>query len=165
MNKEKDPENEKPIIDAIDNGIVIDHIPPGEVWKVVKILRVDEYSDGKVSLGDGYESSQVIGGRKGILKIEGQYLSTEQLNTLALLSGENPGITVNFIKGGKITQKFHTEIPKILEDVVKCPNTNCVSNDEPQNIPSRVYYSLESGFRCHYCDRAFGREHLDLKIG
>ena len=44
------------IIGYIQDGIVIDHIPRGNVWEIAEILGVNNLEIGRTSLGDGYVS-------------------------------------------------------------------------------------------------------------
>ena len=97
----------KRIIGEIDDGIVIDHIPQGIVWKVARILRVDSLK-AKVSLGDGYDSSK-LQGPKGILKIQRLELTQYELDVIALVA---PDATINIIKNGKVSKKGNAVIPK-----------------------------------------------------
>ena len=45
------------VVSAIENGTVIDHIPAGEVYKVVKILNLDMYED-EVLIGTNLSSKK-----------------------------------------------------------------------------------------------------------
>jgi aspartate carbamoyltransferase regulatory subunit len=152
-------EKEKRKIDPIERGIVIDHIPAGKVWEIVDILGVRNYSEGKVSIGEGYESSKC--GKKGILKIEGKHLSPLQLNLIALVSED---ISVSFISGGNVNEKFKVKIPESLVGLVVCPNSNCISNYQQENVPSKIHYNPDIGFSCHYCEREFDKEQLEIKV-
>jgi aspartate carbamoyltransferase regulatory subunit len=145
------------VIGYIENGIVIDHIPVGEVWKVAELLGVSNKRDGRVSIGDRYESKKI--GKKGILKVEGINLYRKQLNLIALIA-ENA--TVSEIKDGKVNKKYDIKIPEVLEGIIKCPNLGCISNDEYQKIDSLIKYNPEKGFLCHYCGREFGKDELVL---
>jgi aspartate carbamoyltransferase regulatory subunit len=147
------------IIGYIENGIVIDHIPVGQVWKVAELLGVSDKKAGRISIGDGYESKKI--GKKGIIKVEDINLVRKQLNLIALVA-ENA--TVSEIKGGKIHKKFEIKIPEALEGIVKCPNLGCISNDEYQKIDSFIHYDSHLGFACNYCEREFGIGELVLII-
>jgi aspartate carbamoyltransferase regulatory subunit len=147
------------IIGYIENGIVIDHIPVGQVWKVAELLGVSYKRAGRISIGDGYESKKI--GRKGIIKVEDINLGRKQLNLIALVA-ENA--TVSEILEGKIHKKFEIKIPEVLEGIVRCPNRGCISNDERQKVDSFIKYASKRGFSCNYCEREFGREELVLII-
>jgi aspartate carbamoyltransferase regulatory subunit len=148
-------------IGHIQNGVVIDHIPQGDVWKVAKILRVDEHREGRVSLGDGYESGKSKG-LKGVLKIEGRNLSEFELNLVALIA---PNATISVVREGVVypEDKRKAKIPSELKGVVFCPNSDCVTNVSKEKISPMVHYDESSSlFKCHYCEEIFSREKLIL---
>jgi aspartate carbamoyltransferase regulatory subunit len=147
--------NENRIMGRIENGIAIDHVPLGKIWKIAELLGIGKEREGRVSLGDGYESSKV--GKKGVLKIEGATISDYQLNLIALVAKD---ATVSIIINGEVKKKIKAEIPDILRGVVKCPNPNCISNDKHEKIEPFVRYNSEKGFNCHYCNREFGEEEV-----
>lgn len=157
-------DKEKRIIGYIERGIVIDHIPTGKIWEIVDILGVPNYLDGRVSLGEGYlghDKRTNQEKRKGILKIEGKYLSPSQLNLIALISEE---VSVSFISEGKVKDKFKVKIPKLLESLVVCPNSNCITNNKDEGVLSKIHYDCNKGYRCHYCEREFNEDELELKV-
>ena len=145
---------ENRIIGYIENGISIDHIPLGKVWKIAELLGITKEREGRVSLGDGYKSSKI--GKKGVLKIERASLSDYQLNLIALIAKD---ATVSIIKNGEVIKKIKAEIPDLLKGVIRCPNLNCVSNDKHEKIESFIHYT-EKKFMCHYCNHEF----LKIKI-
>lgn len=147
------------IIGYIESGIVIDHISRGKVWKIAEILGVDRQTKGRISLGDGYETKK-NGEVKGVIKIEGINLSNKQLNLIALVA-ENA--TVNLVKNGKIEKKFQVEIPRLLENIVSCPNFGCISNNSYEQVYSKINYNLNKKiFSCFYCIEEFNGN--DLKF-
>jgi len=146
------------IIGYIENGIAIDHIPLGKVWKIAELLGIGEEREGRVSLGDGYESSKI--GKKGILKIERASISEYQLNLIALVAKD---VVVSIIVDGKVQKKIKAEIPQILRGIVLCPNANCVSNDGHEKIDSFIHFDSNKGFRCHYCSREFQKDELKYR--
>lgn len=143
------------IMGFIEDGTVIDHIPEGLVFQIGLLLGVDKMRDGRVSLGDGYDSKQTRTGKKGILKIEGFQLDDYQLNLVALVARD---VTINTVRNGQVRpeDKKHVEIPNFLEDVVMCVNPGCVSNNEYEQLKYRINYDSERGlFTCEYCDTQF----------
>lgn len=145
------------IIGYIEEGIVIDHIPLGRVWKIAEILKINKKRKGRVSLGDGYKSDKIE--KKGILKIEGASLSDYDLNLIALIARD---ASVSIIKKGKIVRKIKAEIPDILKGIILCPNLGCISNDNREKIECFIEYNDK--FKCHYCDREFDESELKFKI-
>lgn len=149
--------NEERIIKYIENGIVIDHLPPRIVWLVARILKVDQEQTGKTSLGDNYESKKL--GRKGILKIEGRQLSEYEMNLVALIA---PDATISIIKAGGVESKKKATVPDILKDIVICVNPNCITNDSSEKVAPLIYHK-EGEFKCHYCENSFLRGELKIK--
>ncbi len=137
----------------IENGIVVDHIPLGKVWEIARLLGVDEPREGRVSLGEGYESNKIT--KKGLIKIEGAGLSDYQLNLIALVA---KNASVSFIKNGEVIKKINAEIPVKLKKIVKCPNEGCISNDKTEKVEPFVLY--DEVFRCYYCGREFREEEV-----
>jgi len=154
--------NNGKMIEDIKNGIVIDHIPRGKVWTIAtKILNLDKLEEGKVSLGNGYESKKIPEG-KGLLKVEGVTLSRQQLNYLALISEK---INVSFIKRGEVKEKLNVRIPSHLEGLVLCANAGCISRDVSQKVVSKVDYDSEKEqFKCHYCKTCFNESEVELNL-
>ncbi len=150
---------EEKIIGYIEKGVVIDHIPVGRVWQIVDLLGISSQKNGRVSLGDGYESHK--DGKKGILKVEGKFLTPNQLNLVALVA-ENA--RVNLISGGKVKRKIDIKIPPVLEGIVECPNLGCISNNDSEKVVSKVNYDSQSQiFSCHYCSREFEKQDLKFR--
>ena len=85
------------IIDAISNGIVIDHISAGKAMYLYNILGLDQL-DCSVALLKNVVSSKL--GRKDIIKIDQDY----SIN-LDVLGYIDPDITVSIIKDGKTVEK------------------------------------------------------------
>ena len=81
------------IIDAISNGIVIDHITAGKAMDLYNILGLDKL-DCTVALLKNVVSSKLV--RKDIIKID-RILDLDW-NVIGYV---HPGITVNFIKDGQ----------------------------------------------------------------
>ena len=82
------------IIDAISNGIVIDHISAGKAMELYNILGLDKL-DCSVALLKNVSSGKL--GRKDIIKID-QVLDLDW----DVIGYVDTGITVNIIKDGKL---------------------------------------------------------------
>ncbi|MBD3204397.1 aspartate carbamoyltransferase regulatory subunit [Candidatus Woesearchaeota archaeon] len=134
---------------AIEKGTVIDHIPAGKALKVVEILKLDQFNK-IVTVGMNLESKKLV--RKDIVKIENKNLSKQELNKIALIA---PKVTINIIKNHKVDEKFKIEIPDFMENLVICPNPNCISRNEPTS--SKFYKTKEKPLtlKCHYCEKGF----------
>lgn len=145
------------LIGKIENGIVIDHIPKGKVWEVVNILKLD-FGNVKISLSDVCESDKLKEG-KGIIKIENFYPSARDLDVISVVA---PNATVTTINSGKVVSKRKVILPKVLNGIVFCANSNCISNQEREKVGS-VIYSEGGEFVCHYCRHVFGKEDLRVR--
>ena len=75
--------NEKQLkVSAIKNGTVLDHIPSGQVFKVIDILGLYD-SPHPVTFGVNLDSRSM--GSKGIIKISERFFKDDELNKIALI--------------------------------------------------------------------------------
>lgn len=148
--------DENNIIGKIENGIVIDHIPKGKVWQVVELLK-DELKLARISLADNCNSNKILGG-KGLIKIENFYPSTKELNLVSLVA---PEATITILRGGEIIDKKKVEIPCVLNGIIKCSNSNCITCQENENIESKIFFK-EGIFYCYYCEKQFGKDKISF---
>ena len=134
-------------VNAIQNGIVIDHIRAGFGLELLRHLGVDTEKD-TVALIMNAQSKR--NGRKDIIKIEN--LIDVDLTALGLL---DCGATVNYIENGKLARKISLSLPERVVDVIRCKNPRCVTSVEP-SIP-QVFVLVDSEkeeYRCEYCDES-----------
>ncbi len=132
-------------IDAIKNGIVIDHIQAGKSMELYHFLNLENL-DCSVAIIKNVLSKKM--GRKDIIKIDADI--NIDLNVLGYI---DPDSTVNIIKDGKLIKKCHLELPLKLTNVIKCHNPRCITTVEQDidhifkltNKEHRVY-------RCAYCE-------------
>src|SRR3989344_5292910 len=118
-------------ISAIDNGTVIDHIPHEATFKVVDILNLDHH-DGVVSIATNLTSKSL--GKKGIVKVGGKSLTEAEFNKIAIVA---PDATVNIIVNYNVKQKIKVKSPDVIDNVVRCSNPVCITNNE--KIPTKFY--------------------------
>ncbi len=130
-------------IDAIKNGIVIDHIEAGKGMEIYNLLNLGEL-DCTVALIKNVSSKKT--GKKDIIKIDASInLDFEVLGYIA------PEVTVNVIENGVTVQKVRPEPPKYLKNVIKCKNPRCITSVE-QGI-DQCFKLTDSGvYRCIYCE-------------
>ena len=136
------------IVNAIENGTVLDHIPSENLFKVVEILNLAE-SGNQITIGSNLESKNF--GRKGIIKIADRYFEDDELNRIALVA---PQATINIIKDYKVVEKRKITIPEEVIGIGKCANPMCVTNH--QDIPTRFKTLLDGSninLLCHYCEK------------
>ncbi len=139
------------IIDAIQNGIVIDHIRAGGCMQLYNILGLDRLDCSVAIIKNAVSSKK---GRKDIIKID----TLIDLD-LAVLGYIDPNITVNVIKDGQITRKVHPKLPQKLTNVLHCNNPRCITTVE-QELPHVFKLTDEEKrvYRCIYCE-SIAKEH------
>ncbi len=132
-------------IDSIKNGIVLDHIEAGKSMEIYNILDLSKL-DCQVAIIKNATSKKE--GHKDIIKID----SLIDIN-LDVLGYIDPGITVNIVKDGKITEKRHLSLPDEVRDVLKCKNPRCITSTE-QELPHvfRLTDREHGVYRCVYCE-------------
>ena len=133
------------IIDAISNGIVIDHITAGKAMYLYKVLELDKL-DCSVALLKNVVSNKL--GRKDIIKID-RILDLDW----DVIGYVDPGITVNIIKDGELVEKRHVELPELVRGVIRCKNPRCITSVE-QDIEHvfRLTDRQKRIYRCIYCE-------------
>ena len=133
------------IIDAISNGIVIDHISAGKAMKLYNILGLDKL-DCSVALLKNVSSGKL--GRKDIIKIDG-----EMELDWDLIGYVDPSITVNIIRGGELQEKRTLKLPERIRGVLRCKNPRCITSVE-QELPQIFTLTDEETrtYRCLYCE-------------
>jgi len=136
-------------VSKINNGTVIDHLPPGRALKVLRLLGIDG-SEGFMVLIAMNVYSKKLGGRKDIVKIENVYLSDEQTKALALIA---PTATINIIRNGEVVEKRGVTLPDVVEGILTCPNSSCISRSKREPIKSKflVVSKRPLKLKCHYC--------------
>lgn len=145
---------EKMIVRKIENGSVIDHIAVGRGLKVIYILNINP--DETAVLLMNVPSKKL--GRKDIVKIENRELTSNEVNKISLIASN---ATLNIIKNGEIKEKKKVILPNVLEDIIKCPNTNCITNsNEP--IKTKFFFEKKEPvrLRCWYCEKTFSSEEI-----
>lgn len=133
------------ILSPIDNGIVLDHIKPGGGFEIYNILRLGELSC-QVALILNAQSEKM--GRKDIIKIA----ETIDLD-LDVIGYIDPGVTVNFIKDGKVVKRTHLEAPEYVKGVIKCKNPRCITSTEQElQHMFKLTDREKKVYRCIYCE-------------
>ena len=132
-------------IDAIRNGIVIDHITAGKAMDLYRILNLDKV-DASVALLNNVTSGKL--GRKDIIKID----TLLELDW-DLIGYVDPSITVNIIKDGVRVEKRQLKLPEVIRGVVKCKNPRCITSVE-QELPQicDLTDAAKHVYRCRYCE-------------
>jgi len=139
----------KLLVSKIENGIVIDHIPPGNAFQVLRLLKLPE--DARALIAQNVDSKSM--GSKDLIKIEGTYLTSKEIDIIALIA---PDATLNIINDWQVREKTRIIIPDVLEGAFNCPNTLCPTNVK-YGAPN-TEFNVEKGRRieetklhCNYC--------------
>lgn len=150
-------------VDAIKDGTVIDHIPGGRGIQVFKILNGRTGAGDPVSIGMNLPSGKF--GHKDIVKIENHELSARDVNRIAIIA---PTASITIIRNYDVVEKSKVEIPAALENIVHCPNPNCITNVEPISTRFEKCDDLREHpveFMCHYCEKIYKADALKVKAG
>ena len=110
------------IIDAIKNGIVIDHIAAGKAMDLYQILGLGDL-DCSVAILKNVTSGKL--GRKDIIKID-QNLELDW----DVIGYVDPNITVNIIRDGEQVEKRQLKLPDTITNVLHCRNPRCITSIE-----------------------------------
>ena len=132
-------------VDSIRDGIVIDHIAPGNAMKLYNLLGLAEL-DVPVAMISNVVSAKR--GRKDIIKIDADI--PVDINVIGYV---DPEATVNIIRNGELVEKKRVGMPETLVNVLKCKNPRCITSIEQELPQIFVLTDRESGiYRCRYCD-------------
>ena len=133
-------------IDAIQNGIVIDHITAGRGMRLYELLGLDAL-DVSVALIKHAVSHQT-GGKKDIIKID----SDRSVN-FDVLGFVDPGVTVNIIRDGQLVEKRRIDMPERLTNVIRCKNPRCITSTERAiDHVFKLTDPKNKVYRCVYCE-------------
>lgn len=98
--------------------------------------------------------------RKDIIKVEDRELSENETEKLALLS---PNARVNIIRNYAVAEKKKIEIPKVISGTVRCPNDNCISNNERGSSTHFKLLDHKSlRIQCIYCGRKIDEDNIEF---
>jgi len=137
------------LVSKIENGIVIDHIPAGKAFQVLRLLK--QPADARALIAQNVVSGSM--GSKDLIKIEGTYLTSSEIDVIAFVA---PDATLNIISGWQVKEKRRISIPETLEGTFNCPNTLCPTNARygAPNTRFRVEKGElleETKLHCTYC--------------
>ena len=133
------------VIDAIKNGIVIDHITAGKAMELYRILGLGKL-DCTVAILKNVVSAKH--GRKDIIKID-QIMELDW----DVIGYVDRNITVNIIKDGVRVEKRQLKLPETITNVIRCKNPRCITSVE-QELPHvfRLTDRERHEYRCLYCE-------------
>lgn len=139
-------------IGALANGVNIDHIPQGNAWHIIKLLKLQR----KYPVGIGLNLTSKRLGVKDLVKIENYKLSDEQLKAISIFA---PGATYSEIKNYQVVKKLQLSVPAEIENLVICPNHRCVSHQ----YRSKFRFNNDRDkiiATCHYCEHNYDLSNL-----
>ena len=132
-------------IDAIQNGVVIDHITAGRGMRLYELLELEQL-DCSVAIIKNVSSRKL--GKKDIIKID----AAVELD-MDLVSFVCPKATVCIIRDEKVIEKKEISLPQTLTDILVCKNPRCITTTEQGIHQIFRLHSPDSGeYRCIYCD-------------
>ena len=132
-------------IDAIVNGIVIDHITAGKAMELYQFLGLENLQC-PVALIKNVSSKAM--GKKDIIKIDAD-LDVD----LDAIGYVDPGATVNVIKDGELVEKKKLLLPETIKNVIKCKNPRCITTTEQELTHIFKLTDKENRvYRCVYCE-------------
>jgi len=141
-------------VSAIENGSVIDHIPAKNVFQVIRILNLHEFTD-QILFGINLDSRKM--GKKGIIKVSNKFFLPDEINKIALVA---PTATLIIIRNFQVVEKNKVEVPDTVEMIVKCFNPNCITNHENVTTRFTVINKEELKLLCHYCEKITSGESI-----
>ncbi|WP_336022591.1 aspartate carbamoyltransferase regulatory subunit [Halobellus salinisoli] len=144
-------------VSKIRNGTVIDHLAAGQALNVLALLGIDGSGGEGVSVGMNVPSDKLA--KKDIVKVEDRELSQSEVDVLSVIS---PEATINIVREYEVIEKKRIERPEYVEDVLSCPNRNCITNAE-EPIRTR-FMVLDDGLRCDYCGEIVREDEVPSRL-
>lgn len=145
------------VVVAIENGTVIDQIPPDKLFKVVSILSLDTL-DSQITVGNNLKSNKI--GSKGIIKITDKFFEKSVINKIALIA---PNAKLNIIKDYQVIEKSNIVLPDEIHDIIRCANPKCITNNEPVPTLFHIVDKEDVKVKCNYCEHIILQEDIEMK--
>jgi len=145
-------------VPAIKDGTVIDHIPSRDTFRIIRILNPQEFIH-PISVALNLDSKKM--GKKGVIKIDNRFLTKGEVNRIAILA---PKATVSIIRNYKVQEKIKVKIPEELVGIINCTNPVCVTNKEKVVSRFKVLNKDPFEVKCHYCERVYGKDELEIRV-
>jgi len=141
-------------VSAIKDGTVIDRIPTKALFKVIKILKLEECSQ-MVTFGNNLDSRAMS--TKAIIKIANRFFADEEVNKIALVA---PHAKLNTIRDYEVIEKRVVETPKEIVGIVHCFNPKCITNAENITTRFEVISDKPIAMKCFYCEKITNEKEL-----
>jgi aspartate carbamoyltransferase regulatory subunit len=143
-------------VSAIKDGTVIDHIPPKALFKVIQILKLEEFNN-MVTFGNNLDSK--VMGSKAIVKIANRFFEDEEVNKIALVA---PNAKLNTIKNYEVIEKRVVQIPEQVNGIVRCFNPKCITNAEKVMTKFQIINDKPIEMKCFYCEKITGENEIRI---
>jgi len=144
-------------IPGIKDGTVIDHIPSRDTFRIIRILNPQEFKY-PINVALNLDSKKM--GNKGMIKIDNRFLTKDEVNKIAILA---PNATVSIIKNYKAIEKIQVKLPEELVGVLNCTNPVCITSKEIVISKFKVLREEPLEVKCHYCERVYGKDEVEIK--
>ena len=132
-------------IDAIQNGIVLDHISAGKGMQLYDLLGLEKLDCSVAIIKNVVSKKQ---GRKDIIKIDADI----PVN-FDVIGYVDPGVIVNVIRDGELIEKRSIDMPPLLTNVIFCKNPRCITAVEQELKHVFKLTDRENKvYRCIYCE-------------
>ncbi|MCC8094048.1 MAG: aspartate carbamoyltransferase regulatory subunit [Tannerellaceae bacterium] len=142
---------------ALENGTVIDHIPPTQLFKVASLLELEEINN-TITIANNLQSKKM--GSKGMIKIADKFFEEDEINRIALIA---PNVILNIIRDYEVVEKKPVILPDEITGLVKCNNLKCITNNEPMATRFIVINKEKGTIKCRYCERKINKEEIVIK--
>jgi len=143
-------------VNAIKDGTVIDHIPTNALFKVIKILKLED-SANMVTFGNNLDSGLM--GYKAIIKVANRFFLDEEVNKIALVA---PHAKLNIIRDYEVVEKRLVEIPRQIFGIVRCFNPKCITNAESILTKFEVISDKPIAMKCFYCEKITNENEMNF---
>jgi aspartate carbamoyltransferase regulatory subunit len=134
-------------VNAIKNGIVIDHLPTKTMFKIVQILKLHNSKE-EILIASNLKSKAL--NKKGVIKLSNTQLDQNIIDAIALLA---KNATISEINNYEVAKKYHLKTPVDISSLIKCFNPNCVTNHEKTLTRFSLVQEEPIKLICKYCER------------
>ncbi len=141
-------------VSAIKDGTVIDHIPAGNLFKVINILHLENIEN-TITFGTNFKSAKL--GKKAIIKLTNVFFKDNDINRIALVA---PEAKLNIIRDYKVVEKKIVEVPDEIQGIVKCVNPKCITNFEKVTTKFTIVDKKKIKLKCHFCEKITDLENI-----
>lgn len=139
-------------IGAIANGVNIDHIPQGNAWAIIRLLKLAR----RYPVGIGLNLVSKRMGLKDLVKIENYRLTETQIKQISIFAY---GATYSEIENYQVVRKFQLTLPEYIDEIIVCPNHRCISHQHQSRFKLQAN-SDNLIATCHYCEHNYDLKNL-----